>query len=94
MEQIANDLLVAGGTTIEIHGHTDNQGNNPGKSWTLSKARAQAVQGWLERRAPVNFPQGRIQAYWHGEEQPLVNANNAAAWAKNRRVEIVLRSAA
>jgi outer membrane protein OmpA-like peptidoglycan-associated protein len=94
MERVSRDLLVAGGTTIEIHGHTDNQGNNPSKSWTLSKARAQAVQNWLERRAPVNFPRGRIQAYWHGEEQPLVRANNPAAWAKNRRVEIVLRSAA
>jgi OOP family OmpA-OmpF porin len=93
MQSIANDLLVAGGTIIEIHGHTDNQGNNPGKSWTLSRARALAVKNWLENRAPVNFPRGRIQAYFHGESQPLVRANNPAAWAKNRRVEIVLRSA-
>ena len=94
MDQISRDLLVAGGATIEIHGHADNQGNNPGKSWQLSRIRALAVQHWLERRASVNFPQGRIQSYWHGEEQPLVRANNPAAWAKNRRVEIVLRSAA
>lgn len=92
MENIARDLLVAGGTTIEIHGHTDNQGNNPAKSWKLSQARAQAVKAWLERRAPVNFPSGRVEAYWHGEEKPLVRANNPTAWAKNRRVEIVLRS--
>ena len=94
LERITRDLLVAGGTVIEVHGHTDNQGNNPGKSWALSKQRAQAVENWIERRAPVNFPSGRIQAYWHGEEEPLVRANNPAAWAKNRRVEIVLRSAA
>lgn len=94
MENISRDLLVAGGTTIEIHGHTDNQGNNPKKSWELSKQRALSVEHWLERRAPANFPQGRIQAYWHGEEQPLVKQNTPAAWAKNRRVEIVLRSAA
>jgi outer membrane protein OmpA-like peptidoglycan-associated protein len=94
MENIARDLLVAGGTTIEIHGHTDNQGNNPAKSWRLSRERALAVERWLEQRAPVNFPRERVQAYWHGEEQPLVRANNPQAWARNRRVEIVLRSAA
>jgi outer membrane protein OmpA-like peptidoglycan-associated protein len=93
MEQLSRELLVAGGTTIEVHGHTDNQGNNPTKSWQLSKARAQAVETWLERRAPVNFPQGRIQAQWHGEEEPLVRGNNPQAWAKNRRVEIVLKAA-
>jgi outer membrane protein OmpA-like peptidoglycan-associated protein len=52
------------------------------------------VKGWLERRAPANFPRGRVQAYWHGEEKPLIRANNPQAWAKNRRVEIVLKAAA
>jgi OmpA-OmpF porin, OOP family len=93
LERVARNLLVASGTTIEIHGHTDNQGNNPGKSMTLSKARSLAVKAWLERRAPVNFPQGRIQAQWHGESKPVDPRNNPQAWAKNRRVEIVLRSA-
>ncbi|HEX8551134.1 MAG TPA: OmpA family protein [Abditibacteriaceae bacterium] len=93
MEQLSRELLVAGGVVIEVHGHTDNQGNNPGKSWALSKQRSQAIKNWLERRAPVNFPAGRIQAIPHGEEQPLVRANNPQAWAKNRRVEIVLKAA-
>jgi len=93
MEQLSRELLIAGGAVVEIHGHADNQGNNPGKSWTLSKQRSLAVKNWLERRAPANFPQGRVQAWWHGEEQPLVYANNPQAWAKNRRVEIVLRAA-
>ncbi len=93
VEQLSRELLVAGNTIVEVHGHTDNQGNNPGKSMTLSKARALSVKNWLENRAPVNFPQGRIQAMWHGESQPLVRAANPQAWAKNRRVEIVLRSA-
>ncbi|HEX8236469.1 MAG TPA: OmpA family protein [Abditibacteriaceae bacterium] len=93
MNSLSRDLLVAGGTSIEIHGHTDNQGNNPGRSWTLSKQRAEAVKRWLEQRAPANFPRGRIQAYWHGEENPVARGNNPQAWAKNRRVEIVLRAA-
>lgn len=93
MERMSRDLMIAGGTIVEIHGHTDNQGNNPRKSWDLSKQRALAVQHWLERRSPVNFPSGRVWSRWHGEEQPLVRANNPWAWAQNRRVEIVLRSA-
>jgi len=93
LEQLGRELLVAGGTVVEVHGHTDNQGNNPARSWTLSKQRAEAVRNWIEARAPVNFPKGRIQAYWHGEEQPLVRGNNPQAWARNRRVEIVLRAA-
>lgn len=93
MEQLSRELLVAGGAIIEVHGHTDNQGHNPAKSWALSKVRANAVKAWLEHRAPVNFPRGRIQAMYHGETQPLVRGNNPQAWAKNRRVEIVLRAA-
>lgn len=93
LEQLTSELLVAANTYVEVHGHTDNQGNNPGKSMTLSKARAEAVKAWLQRRAPVNFPQGRIQAIPHGESNPIDESSNPQAWAKNRRVEIVLRAA-
>ena len=27
LQALLRDLLVAGGTAVEIHGHTDNQGN-------------------------------------------------------------------
>ena len=92
LDQLSNQLLVAGGTMVEVHGHTDNQGD-PRKSLPLSQARAQAVENWLERRAPVNFPQGRVRAFAHGEAQPLYANDSAAHRALNRRVEIVLRSA-
>ncbi len=92
LDQLGNQLLVAGGTVVEVHGHTDNQGD-PRKSLPLSQARASAVKSWLERRAPVNFPQGRIRAFSHGEAQPLYANDSATHRALNRRVEIVLRSA-
>ncbi len=92
LTQLARDLLIAGGTTVEVHGHTDNAGD-PRKSMPLSEARAFAVKNFLQQLSPVNFPQGRIQTYAHGETQPLVPNTSPENRAKNRRVEIVLRAA-
>jgi outer membrane protein OmpA-like peptidoglycan-associated protein len=90
VDQLARDLLIAGGTVVEVHGHTDNAGD-PRKSMPLSQARANAVKSYLEHLSPVNFPPGRVRAYAHGESQPLVPNTSAANRAKNRRVEIILR---
>lgn len=90
--KLARSLLIAGGTTIEVHGHTDNAGD-PRKSLPLSEARAFAVKNFLHRLSPVNFPAGRIQTFAHGETQPLVPNTTPGNRAKNRRVTIVLRAA-
>ncbi len=89
LEQLSRELLVASGTVVEVHGHTDNQGD-PRKSLPLSESRAFAVKQWLQNRAPVNFPDGRVRVFAHGESQPLVPNSSDANRAKNRRVEIVL----
>ncbi len=90
--KLARSLLIAGGTTIEVHGHTDNAGD-PSKSMPLSEARAFAVKSFLQRLSPVNFPPSRIQTFAHGETQPLVPNTTPQNRAKNRRVTIVLRAA-
>ena len=90
--QLSRDLLIAGGTIVEVHGHTDNAGD-PRKSMPLSEARAFAVKKYLERLSPLNFPAGRIQTFAHGESQPLVPNTTPQNRARNRRVEIVLRAA-
>ncbi len=89
--QLGRDLLIAGGTVVEVHGHTDNAGD-PRKSLPLSNARAYAVKSYLEHLSPVNFPPGRVRAFAHGETQPLVPNTSMANRAKNRRVEVVLRA--
>jgi outer membrane protein OmpA-like peptidoglycan-associated protein len=89
LKHLLNDLVIASGTTVEIHGHTDNQGS-PETNMQLSEARAFAVKAWLEKAAPANFPEGRIRVFAHGQTNPLVANSNAASQAKNRRVEIVL----
>jgi len=89
LEQLLRDLLVASGTVVEVHGHTDNVGN-PKSNMDLSEARAFAVKQWLEKQAPVNFPEGRIRVFSHGQENPIAPNSTEAGRAKNRRVEIVM----
>ena len=35
------------------------------------EARAFAVKEWLEGKAPVNFPEGRIRVFKHGDQNPV-----------------------
>lgn len=91
LRTLLKDLLVASGTVIEIHGHTDNVGSPEGNK-KLSEARAFAVKRWLENTSGVNFPDGRIRVFSHGDSEPLVENSSEAGRAKNRRVTIVLAS--
>ena len=89
LQQLLNDLLVAGGTAVEIHGHTDSVGN-PQANMNLSEERAFAVKQWLEQQSPVNFPEGRIRVFAHGQENPVAPNSTDEGRARNRRVEVVL----
>lgn len=93
LDELSSDLLVASGTVVEIHGYTDSQGSTA-TDMPLSHARAAAVMHYLQGRAPVNFPAGRIKVYAHGEANPVASNATADGRATNRRVEIVLKSAA
>jgi len=89
LNQLLQDLLVAGGTVVEIHGHTDSQGT-VAANMSLSEERAFAVKQWLEQQSPINFPQGRIRVFSHGQENPIAPNSTAEGRAQNRRVEIVI----
>lgn len=89
LDQLLRDILVAGGTLVEVHGHTDNVGS-PQANMALSEERAFAVKKWLEQQSSVNFPQGRIRVFSHGQENPAAPNSTAEGRAQNRRVEIVL----
>jgi outer membrane protein OmpA-like peptidoglycan-associated protein len=83
------DLVVASGTVVEVHGHTDNVGSVE-KNQKLSESRAFAVKKWLEEQSSANFPEGRVKVFAHGSAEPLEANDTAEGRAKNRRVEIVL----
>jgi outer membrane protein OmpA-like peptidoglycan-associated protein len=92
LEQLLADLVVASGTMVEIHGHTDAVGN-PDSNMRLSEQRAFAVKRWLEARAPTSFPEGRVRVVAHGQSEPVAPNDTAEGRAKNRRVVIVLGTA-
>ncbi len=89
LEQLFAELVIAGGTLVEIHGHTDGQGG-PDANQKLSEERAFAMKEWLESRSATNFPDGRVRVFAHGMSQPIAPNTNEEGRAKNRRVEIVL----
>ena len=89
LKQLLNDLVVASGTLVEIHGHTDDQGS-PDANMKLSEARAFAVKTWLEKQAPSSFPEDRIKVVAHGQMEPVAPNGSEEGRAKNRRVVVVL----
>lgn len=92
LDQLLATLAVASETYVEIHGHTDNQGN-PSYNQSLSEQRARAVQKYLETNAPKNFPTGRIKTViGHGQSDPVASNGTNEGRALNRRVDIVLKS--
>ncbi|MGZ3438431.1 MAG: OmpA family protein [Polyangia bacterium] len=92
LKQLFNDLVVAGGTLVEVHGHTDNQGTADANQ-KLSESRAFAVKQWLEQQSATNFPEGRVRVFAHGMTEPVAPNTTAEGRSKNRRVEIVLGTA-
>ena len=89
LDQLLRDLLVAGGTAVEIHGHTDNVGNMESNQ-KLSEERAFAVKSWLEQQSSSNFPEGRLRVFAHGATNPVAPNSTPEGRAQNRRVEIVM----
>src|SRR5260221_3545051 len=89
LEELSRDLLVASGTLIQVHGHTDSLGSAD-KNQGLSEERAFAVKQWLMNKSSVNFPAERISVHAHGATNPVAPNSTAEGRAKNRRVEIVL----
>jgi outer membrane protein OmpA-like peptidoglycan-associated protein len=89
LKKLLSDLVIASGTTVEIHGHTDNAGNAE-SNMKLSEDRAFAVKAWLEKASPNDFPDGRVKVFAHGQTNPVAPNSSPAGMAQNRRVEIVL----
>lgn len=93
MKALLSELVIASGTLVEIHGHTDNQGS-PESNLKLSEERAFAVKLWLEKQAPTSFPEGRVKVVAHGQTEPVASNSTLEGKAKNRRVVIVLGTSA
>src|SRR5260221_13904025 len=84
LDELSRELLVASGTLIQVHGHTDSLGNAD-KNQSLSEERAFAVKQWLMNKSSVNFPSERISVHAHGASNPVAPNSTPDGRAKNRR---------
>jgi len=85
----AKYLATHGATRVRLEGHTDDRGSRE-YNIGLGERRAQAV-----RRAMLlqGASDAQISTVSYGAERPAVAGHDEAAWAKNRRVEIVYLAA-
>ncbi|MCK6521795.1 OmpA family protein [Myxococcota bacterium] len=71
---------------VRIEGHTDSRGDDA-FNMDLSQRRTEAVRNYLINKG---VEANRLEAKGYGETKPLVQGNNEAAWAKNRRVDFFI----
>jgi peptidoglycan-associated lipoprotein len=81
----AKYLAKNGGIKIRLEGHTDERGSRE-YNIGLGERRAQAVRRALLLQGAA---EGQVSTVSYGEERPAAAGSDEAAWAKNRRVEIV-----
>lgn len=91
LDQVAEALIAQdAGKRMVVEGHTDSQGS-PSTNQPLSLNRATAVRDYLVSRGVATE---KITAVGLAATRPLVDNNTAENRANNRRVEIVIGTAA
>jgi peptidoglycan-associated lipoprotein len=73
---------------VEIQGHCDERGTTE-YNLALGERRAHAVKQWLVLRG---VGESRIRTVTYGEERPADPGHDEAAWAKNRRADLVVEA--
>jgi len=86
LDDLATLLNTYPGASVEIQGHTDNNGT-PEANKTLSQDRANAVKRYL---AAGGVAEARMTAVGYGQEMPIADNATPAGKAKNRRVDFKL----
>lgn len=87
VKHYANILVDNPEETIKLIGHTDERGT-PEYNLALGEKRAKAVE---EAFMLYGVSSRRMEVITMGEEQPYIDGHYEEAWAKNRRVEIVIK---
>lgn len=92
LEQLRTQALVATGSIIEVHGHTDAAGS-AARNLTLSRERAAAVQRYLVTGSAGALTSATVRVFAHGSSQAVADNSTAEGRAQNRRVEVVVGTA-
>lgn len=83
----ANYLKLDAKARILLEGHADERGTTE-YNLALGQKRAEAVSKAL---GVLGVSGNRVEAVSFGEEKPKAQGSNEAAWAQNRRADLVLR---
>jgi peptidoglycan-associated lipoprotein len=70
---------------VQVNGHTDERGTRE-YNMALGERRAKAVAAFLTANGAKA---SQLDVVSYGKEKPAVEGHDEAAWAKNRRVELV-----
>jgi peptidoglycan-associated lipoprotein len=82
LQQNGNWLLEHENVKVIIEGHCDERGTEE-YNIALGERRANSAREFLIR---MGVDPARMTTVSYGESRPMVDENNAVAWAKNRRV--------
>jgi peptidoglycan-associated lipoprotein len=85
LESHARFLKAAPRRKVSIEGHTDERGGRE-YNLALGQRRSEAVRRAL---GLLGVPDNQVEAVSFGKEKPVALGSNEAAWAQNRRAEIV-----
>jgi peptidoglycan-associated lipoprotein len=87
VETNAKALVADKAKRLSIEGHTDERGGRE-YNLALGQKRAEAVAKSL---ALLGVGSGQVEAVSFGKERPAAQGSDEAAWARNRRAELVSR---
>jgi len=85
LDKHAAYLVANPSVSVTLEGHSDEKGT-PEYNIALGERRGVAVATYLES---MGASADQIKVVSYGEEKPANPAHNEAAWAENRRVELV-----
>ena len=85
LESHARFLKANSRRKVSIEGHTDERGGRE-YNLALGQRRSEAVRRAL---GLLGVPDTQVEAVSFGKEKPVALGSNEAAWAQNRRAEIV-----
>jgi peptidoglycan-associated lipoprotein len=75
------------GVNVTIEGHCDERGTAE-YNLALGEKRAQAARDYL---VAAGIDAGRLQTVSYGKERPVDAGHDEAAWARNRRAQLVVK---
>lgn len=87
VERFAAALVAERKKQLRIEGNTDERGGSE-YNLALGQKRAESVAKSLEL---LGASDSQIEAVSFGKERPAVEGHDEAAWAKNRRAELIYR---